>query len=168
MNLSLYIKAYDACIVEFIGFVCGVVQIVIKMQMLYVFLMVLVLRGNDIVVGQVVAYDFFYLVQQWPRSYCNTGKATCIATKIPKYFTIHGLWAQLKNGQPVHCTPRPPLQSDFDPKKVLYVSLSKIIQVIVIINIIIYVFHVFSCVFIFYCAAKWIYSRFAQILAGPK
>ena len=51
MNPSLYIKAYDACIVELIGFVCGVVQIVVKMQMFYVFLMVLVLRGNDVAVG---------------------------------------------------------------------------------------------------------------------
>ena len=89
MNPSLYIKAYDACIVELIGFVCGVVQIVVKMQMFYVFLMVLVLRGNDVAVGQVKpAYDFFYLVQQWPRSYCNTGKVTCVATKITNYFTI--------------------------------------------------------------------------------
>jgi hypothetical protein len=87
MNPSLYIKAYDAYIVELIGFVCGLVQIVVKMQMFYVFLMVLILRGNDVAVGQVKpAYDFFYLVQQWRRSYCNTRKVTCVATKDHKLF----------------------------------------------------------------------------------
>uniref|UniRef100_A0A0D3GTV4 Uncharacterized protein n=1 Tax=Oryza barthii TaxID=65489 RepID=A0A0D3GTV4_9ORYZ len=35
-------------------------------------------------------FDFMYLAQQWPDSYCSTHKY-CIV-KPPSHFTIHGLW----------------------------------------------------------------------------
>jgi len=38
-------------------------------------------------------YDYFYLVQQCPESFYNTGKVTCLPNKIKPYFTIHGFWA---------------------------------------------------------------------------
>ncbi|KAJ3703604.1 hypothetical protein LUZ61_007309 [Rhynchospora tenuis] len=40
-------------------------------------------------------YDFFYFVQQWPGSYCNTNNQRCcypIYGKPPSGFGIHGLW----------------------------------------------------------------------------
>ncbi|XP_075658631.1 extracellular ribonuclease LE-like [Castanea sativa] len=44
-----------------------------------------------------VDYDYFYLVLQWPESYCNTGKVTCYDSPRDHRFTLHGMWPQ-KNG----------------------------------------------------------------------
>ncbi|PON66579.1 Ribonuclease T2-like [Trema orientale] len=46
-------------------------------------------------------YDFFYFVQQWPGSYCDTKKGCCNPTtgqKPAANFTIIGLWPRLNNG----------------------------------------------------------------------
>lgn len=42
-------------------------------------------------------YSFFYLVQQWPKTYCFNN--TDCPDNIPNYFTIHGLWPQPKNAR---------------------------------------------------------------------
>ncbi|GMY21793.1 ribonuclease 1-like [Fagus crenata] len=47
-------------------------------------------------------YDYFSLVLRWPKSFCNTGSVTC-TSPIPDYFTVHGLWPQLYNGQITTC-----------------------------------------------------------------
>ena len=47
-------------------------------------------------------YDYFSLVLQWPKSFCNTGGVTC-TSPIPNYFILHGLWPQLYNGQITIC-----------------------------------------------------------------
>ncbi|KAG8079632.1 hypothetical protein GUJ93_ZPchr0007g6261 [Zizania palustris] len=41
-------------------------------------------------------FDFFYHVQQWPGSYCNTKNGCCIPDggNPPADFTLHGLWPQ--------------------------------------------------------------------------
>ncbi|KAL6513906.1 Ribonuclease pancreatic beta-type [Orobanche hederae] len=45
-------------------------------------------------------FDFFYFVQQWPGSYCDTKKSCCYPTagKPPSDFGIHGLWPNYKDG----------------------------------------------------------------------
>ena len=40
-------------------------------------------------------YSFFYLVQQWPKTYCFNNRHC--PDNIPNYFTIHGLWPQPEN-----------------------------------------------------------------------
>lgn len=42
-------------------------------------------------------YSFFYLVQQWPKTFCLNN--TDCPGNIPNYFTIHGLWPQPKNAR---------------------------------------------------------------------
>ncbi|CAD6222931.1 unnamed protein product [Miscanthus lutarioriparius] len=39
-------------------------------------------------------FDFFYLVQQWPGSFCDTRQGCCFPddTKPAAAFGIHGLW----------------------------------------------------------------------------
>ena len=53
-----------------------------------------------------VDYDYFYLVLQWPESYCNTGKVTCYDDAWEYRFTLHGMWPQ-KNWQGVSCPGSP-------------------------------------------------------------
>ncbi|XP_076952394.1 ribonuclease 1-like [Bidens hawaiensis] len=51
-------------------------------------------------------FDFFYFVQQWPGSYCNTKDGCCypINGKPTSEFGIHGLWPSLKDGsRPSYC-----------------------------------------------------------------
>ncbi|XP_076935693.1 ribonuclease 1-like [Bidens hawaiensis] len=45
-------------------------------------------------------FDFFYLVQQWPGSYCDTNSSCCYPTtgKPKAEFGIHGLWPNWNNG----------------------------------------------------------------------
>ncbi|KAJ1686241.1 hypothetical protein LUZ63_017631 [Rhynchospora breviuscula] len=53
-------------------------------------------------------YDFFYFVQQWPRSFCNTNQGCCYPTygKPPSDFGIHGLWPNYNNSSyPTYCDP---------------------------------------------------------------
>ncbi|KAL2233548.1 extracellular ribonuclease LE-like [Sesamum indicum] len=62
-------------------------------------------------ISQGQGYDFFYFVQQWPGSYCDTRKACCYPTtgKPAANFTIHGLWPNYNNGSyPSNCNPNSP------------------------------------------------------------
>ncbi|GLT65492.1 hypothetical protein SLA2020_379230 [Shorea laevis] len=62
-------------------------------------------------------FDFFYLAQQWPGSFCDTKKACCYPTtgKPNADFFIHGLWPNYKDGTyPQNCDP----ESSFDPSQI--------------------------------------------------
>ncbi|KAJ9187485.1 hypothetical protein P3X46_002936 [Hevea brasiliensis] len=51
-------------------------------------------------------FDFFYFVQQWPGSYCDTKQSCCYPTtgKPAADFGIHGLWPNYNNGNyPSNC-----------------------------------------------------------------
>ncbi|KAK4780843.1 hypothetical protein SAY87_016949 [Trapa incisa] len=56
-------------------------------------------------------FDFFYLVQQWPGSFCDTQKSCCYPTtgKPAADFGIHGLWPNYESGSyPSNCDPNNP------------------------------------------------------------
>ncbi|KAL0327170.1 UNVERIFIED_CONTAM: Extracellular ribonuclease LE [Sesamum angustifolium] len=62
-------------------------------------------------ISQGQGYDFFYLVQQWPGSYCDTKRSCCYPTtgKPTANFTIHGLWPNYNNGSyPSNCNKNSP------------------------------------------------------------
>ncbi|KAK6922015.1 Ribonuclease T2-like [Dillenia turbinata] len=62
-------------------------------------------------------FDFFYFVQQWPGSYCDTKKSCCYPKtgKPDSNFGVHGLWPNYENGSyPSNCDPRNP----FDKSKI--------------------------------------------------
>nr|GLL47600.1 ribonuclease 1-like [Ipomoea trifida] len=62
-------------------------------------------------------FDFFYFVQQWPGSYCDTKKSCCYPKtgKPDSDFGIHGLWPNYKDGNyPSNCDPNNP----FDESKI--------------------------------------------------
>ncbi|KAF3431469.1 hypothetical protein FNV43_RR26200 [Rhamnella rubrinervis] len=51
-------------------------------------------------------FDFFYFVQQWPGSYCDTQQSCCYPTtgKPAADFGIHGLWPNRNDGSyPSNC-----------------------------------------------------------------
>ncbi|XP_014507951.1 extracellular ribonuclease LE [Vigna radiata var. radiata] len=51
-------------------------------------------------------FDFYYFVQQWPGSYCDTQNSCCYPTtgKPAADFGIHGLWPNNKDGSyPSNC-----------------------------------------------------------------
>ncbi|XP_043716842.1 ribonuclease 1-like [Telopea speciosissima] len=51
-------------------------------------------------------FDFFYFVQQWPGSYCDTRRSCCYPTtgKPAADFGIHGLWPNYDDGSyPSNC-----------------------------------------------------------------
>ncbi|KAH7683611.1 Ribonuclease T(2) protein [Dioscorea alata] len=51
------------------------------------------------------SYDFFYFVQQWPGSHCDTRRGCCYPTtgiNPEANFTIHGLWPNYDNGKYPH------------------------------------------------------------------
>ncbi|XP_020207751.1 ribonuclease 1 [Cajanus cajan] len=51
-------------------------------------------------------FDFFYFVQQWPGSFCDTQKSCCFPPtgKPAANFSIHGLWPNFSNGSyPSNC-----------------------------------------------------------------
>ncbi|KAF6134520.1 hypothetical protein GIB67_028541 [Kingdonia uniflora] len=53
-------------------------------------------------------FDFFYFVQQWPGSYCDTKRSCCYPSsgKPAADFGIHGLWPNYKDGSyPSNCDP---------------------------------------------------------------
>ncbi|XP_048441100.1 extracellular ribonuclease LE-like [Pyrus x bretschneideri] len=52
------------------------------------------------------SFDFFYFVQQWPGSYCDTEASCCYPTtgKPAREFGIHGLWPNYNDGSyPSNC-----------------------------------------------------------------
>ncbi|XP_039146151.1 extracellular ribonuclease LE-like [Dioscorea cayenensis subsp. rotundata] len=62
-------------------------------------------------------FDFFYFVQQWPGSYCDTQQSCCYPStgKLAANFGIHGLWPNFNDGSyPSNCDPNSP----FDPSKI--------------------------------------------------
>jgi len=62
-------------------------------------------------------FDFFYFVQQWPGSYCDTKQSCCYPKtgKPASDFGIHGLWPNYNDGSyPSNCDP----DSPFDQSKV--------------------------------------------------
>ncbi|XP_021890562.1 ribonuclease 3-like [Carica papaya] len=53
-------------------------------------------------------FDFFYFVQQWPGSYCDTKHSCCYpkSGKPAADFGIHGLWPNYNDGSyPSNCNP---------------------------------------------------------------
>ncbi|XP_044490977.1 extracellular ribonuclease LE-like [Mangifera indica] len=63
------------------------------------------------------SFDFFYFVQQWPGSYCDTSQSCCYPTsgKPAADFSIHGLWPNYNDGTyPSNCDPNNP----FDKSKI--------------------------------------------------
>ncbi|KAJ4974299.1 hypothetical protein NE237_007473 [Protea cynaroides] len=62
-------------------------------------------------------FDFFYFVQQWPGSYCDTKGNCCYPTtgKPDADFGIHGLWPNYNDGTyPSNCDPN----TAFDPSAI--------------------------------------------------
>ncbi|KAI9111766.1 hypothetical protein K1719_017456 [Acacia pycnantha] len=58
-------------------------------------------------------FDFFYLVLQWPGSYCDTQQSCCYPTtgKPEADFGIHGLWPNYNDGSyPSNCDPNNPFK----------------------------------------------------------
>ncbi|RVW25391.1 Extracellular ribonuclease LE [Vitis vinifera] len=56
-------------------------------------------------------FDFFYLVQQWPGSYCDSKQSCCYPTtgKPDADFGIHGLWPNYRDGSyPSNCNSNNP------------------------------------------------------------
>lgn len=53
------------------------------------------------------SFDFFYFVQQWPGSFCDTSKGCCfpVTGEPGAEFGIHGLWPNRNDGTwPASCT----------------------------------------------------------------
>nr|BAO05319.1 S-like ribonuclease [Aldrovanda vesiculosa] len=62
-------------------------------------------------------FDFFYFVQQWSGSYCDTSSSCCYPTygQPPADFGIHGLWPNYNSGSyPSNCDSSNP----FDPSQI--------------------------------------------------
>ncbi|XP_058096467.1 ribonuclease 3-like [Magnolia sinica] len=62
-------------------------------------------------------FDFFYFVQQWPGSHCDTRRSCCYPTtgKPAADFSIHGLWPNYNDGSyPSNCD----FESRFDPSEI--------------------------------------------------
>ncbi|XP_042423008.1 extracellular ribonuclease LE-like [Zingiber officinale] len=63
------------------------------------------------------SFDFFYFVQQWPGSYCDSRRSCCYPTsgKPASDFGIHGLWPNNNDGSyPSNCDP----DSPYDPSQI--------------------------------------------------
>ncbi|CDP00337.1 unnamed protein product [Coffea canephora] len=59
----------------------------------------------------VQSHDFFFVVQMWPGSYCDTKRVSCCyrAAGKPTDFTIHGLWPHFNNNSiPQDCNRKNP------------------------------------------------------------
>ncbi|XP_059645262.1 ribonuclease 1-like [Cornus florida] len=76
----------------------------------------LIIQGLAVlVVSQ--GFDFFYFVQQWPGSYCDSKQSCCYpkSGKPASDFSIHGLWPNYQDGSyPSNCDP----DSPFDQSKI--------------------------------------------------
>ncbi|KAB1206319.1 Extracellular ribonuclease LE [Morella rubra] len=81
------------------------------MNSTYSFFVKLVLVQCLVIACASQVYDFFYLVQQWPGSYCDTSQGCCYPTtgKPATNFSIHGLWPNYDNGSyPSNCDSNDP------------------------------------------------------------
>ncbi|XP_008802596.2 extracellular ribonuclease LE-like [Phoenix dactylifera] len=79
--------------------------------------LILLLLSLLAVVSAAQDFDFFYFVQQWPGSYCDTAKSCCYPTtgKPAADFGIHGLWPNYNDGSyPSNCDP----DNDYDESKI--------------------------------------------------
>ena len=56
------------------------------------------MNAETVINSKLKHFDYFYLVMQWPNSFCNPGKISC-NRPIPNHFIVHGLWPQ-KTGFP--------------------------------------------------------------------
>ncbi|XP_008783985.1 extracellular ribonuclease LE-like [Phoenix dactylifera] len=73
--------------------------------------LVLLLLHLSAAVSTARDFDFFYFVQQWPGSYCDTRRSCCYPKtgKPAADFGIHGLWPNNKDGSyPSNCDPDSP------------------------------------------------------------
>ncbi|KAI3730765.1 hypothetical protein L1987_61942 [Smallanthus sonchifolius] len=64
-------------------------------------------------------FDFFYFVQQWPGSYCDTKHGCCYPRtgKPASDFGIHGLWPNRNDGSyPSNCDSSNPFDASKDHK----------------------------------------------------
>ncbi|KAL3501422.1 hypothetical protein ACH5RR_035871 [Cinchona calisaya] len=62
-------------------------------------------------------FDFFYFVQQWPGSYCESKQGCCYPKtgKPASDFSIHGLWPNYNDGSyPSNCDP----DTQFNPSEI--------------------------------------------------
>ncbi|XP_073130837.1 extracellular ribonuclease LE-like [Henckelia pumila] len=73
-----------------------------------IFVKLLLLQSLCVLSTVAQDFDFFYFVQQWPGSYCDTKKSCCYPTtgKPSADFGIHGLWPNYADGSyPSNCDP---------------------------------------------------------------
>ncbi|KAH6798072.1 ribonuclease 1 [Perilla frutescens var. hirtella] len=85
--------------------------------MVNTFLIKLLLLQCVFVLSKAQDFDFFYFVQQWPGSYCDTKQSCCYPTtgKPAAEFGIHGLWPNYKDGTyPSNCDPN----NSYDQSKI--------------------------------------------------
>lgn len=71
-----------------------------------VFFLLLILQCTTVLCASARDFDFFYFVQQWPASYCDTKRSCCYPTtgKPAEDFSIHGLWPNRDDGTwPQNC-----------------------------------------------------------------
>ncbi|EEF39934.1 ribonuclease t2, putative [Ricinus communis] len=81
----------------------------------FLFMLLVVLYLSVLCASQ--DFDFFYFVQQWPGSYCDTKQSCCYPTtgKPAADFGIHGLWPNYDDGSyPSNCDSNNP----FNQKKI--------------------------------------------------
>ncbi|GLJ26157.1 hypothetical protein SUGI_0501560 [Cryptomeria japonica] len=71
-------------------------------------LLLLQLISIDVLKATAKTFDFYYFVQEWPGSYCDTHRKCCFPKiGIPSSdFHIHGLWPNMEDGSwPQYCSP---------------------------------------------------------------
>ena len=61
------------------------------------------MNAETVINSKLKHFDYFYLVMQWPNSFCTWGKVSC-QQPIPKDFTVHGLWPQQTGLPRINCT----------------------------------------------------------------
>ena len=65
------------------------------------------MNAETVINSKLKHFDYFYLVMQWPKSFCTSGRVSCHPPPIPNYFIVHGLWPQQtsrKNTTPYNFT----------------------------------------------------------------
>ena len=84
------------------------------LSLVFIFILGIGYGNNDL-----VDYDYFHLVLQWPKSYCNTGKVTCYDI-LPNRFIFQVMLPQ-KNGHTVSCPKISNEARQFQLKEVTYI-----------------------------------------------